>query len=312
MKINQLLNEALNLDGTELIPADQGGETKKLTTEAIKDYIAAMYGMDGNVDGFKLGSILAVYSTSSVPATTRVKIKLPWTTSSAIMVKFTIDVYSYYKKLKYEVSGYLFPTDNNWLLPKVICLSDSGVTGDVIFGRDTDGRAYASIPTAGHIGIVVRDAVFGNGSLPYAQRGWSIVEDETSPNAVTAEFANVIHTRNAINAVSQVGGVPTGGILFSGSNAQGRYDAYANGALVCQSNKAVAVSQFNWPFPAVMIDTNYSLSYTPGAASAGDYSTKSASIVTKTTTAVTINRSKNSVADVGGEIFDLVVIGRWY
>jgi len=45
--------------------------------------------------------------------------------------------------------------------------------------------------------------------------------------------ADAFAVQPIVGAVSQSGGVPTGGIVFSGSNANGQYTQYADGTMIC-------------------------------------------------------------------------------
>lgn len=48
-----------------------------------------------------------------------------------------------------------------------------------------------------------------------------------------SSWRELYHTGNILGTVSQSGGVPTGAIIESGSNANGRYVKYADGTLIC-------------------------------------------------------------------------------
>jgi len=67
------------------------------------------------VGDFAYNSVVAFYNHGqSTPPSNRIKIRLPYTTNSAKMLQFRIDVYGLYIKESYDVSGYLYATINNW------------------------------------------------------------------------------------------------------------------------------------------------------------------------------------------------------
>ena len=59
---------------------------------------------------------------------------------------------------------------------------------------------------------------------------------------------------NILGAVSQSAGVPTGGLIESGSNANGNYNKYADGRLICSRVLSAGTgAAATWPFPAAFI-----------------------------------------------------------
>lgn len=71
-------------------------------------------------------------------------------------------------------------------------------------------------------------------------------------------------------AVAQVGGVPTGGLMDRGSNANGWYFRFANGVMICVSNNIplscdtaagpIFVSADTpWNLPGAFVDANFSV-----------------------------------------------------
>lgn len=58
------------------------------------------------------------------------------------------------------------------------------------------------------------------------------------------------HTGNILGPVAQSGGVPTGGIIERGSNANGQYVRFADGTQICTRHFGTAASTHAWVFPA--------------------------------------------------------------
>lgn len=75
----------------------------------------------------------------------------------------------------------------------------------------------------------------------------------------------------SVGTVSQSGGVPTGAIIESGSNANGRYVKYADGTMICYRSDSIASivnttsytiqgvtvyrNEFSWTFPSAFSST---------------------------------------------------------
>jgi phage baseplate assembly protein gpV len=89
----------------------------------------------------------------------------------------------------------------------------------------------------------------------------SIVLDGTT--GITTPDGDVYAEGNILGTVSQSGGVPTGAIIESGSNANGEFVKYADGTMICWNYAAGAVtttsgtgsifrsaSDTTWTFPA--------------------------------------------------------------
>ena len=59
------------------------------------------------------------------------------------------------------------------------------------------------------------------------------------------------HEGNVVKPVSQVGGVPTGGIIERGSNANGDFTRFADGTMICWNNlNSDAGADKTWTFPS--------------------------------------------------------------
>ena len=130
-------------------------------------------------------SAIAVSFIRSSTTAGRFKIRLPYTLSSAKMLAFTIRMYGDYTHTDIACSGYLYTNTNQWLYPSAKMIVGHGrypnIEVDVIFGRDTDGVAYVSIPKRLRDGIAILDVVGGHTGGVYGT-GWTITEDDTTPN----------------------------------------------------------------------------------------------------------------------------------
>jgi hypothetical protein len=71
------------------------------------------------------------------------------------------------------------------------------------------------------------------------------------------DWMELYHTGNILGTVSQSGGVPTGAIIESGSNANGEYVKYADGTLICVSGLYPATETLgvcpNWVYPSSFV-----------------------------------------------------------
>ena len=74
-------------------------------------------------------------------------------------------------------------------------------------------------------------------------------------DAVWGAWREVYNAERIVRAVSQSGGIPTGGIIERGSNANGDYVRLADGTQICRTRTIVtsAVSGVPWTFPAAFI-----------------------------------------------------------
>ena len=133
-------------------------------------------------------SVLLYHTTGSA---TRYKIRLPFTTNSNRMLKFTISMYQSYIQHDYEVAGYLYNSTNQWYLPSVVYKGTG--TPDIVFGRDSDGRAYVSVAGGAYTGVRVHSVTIGySGSDADAyNQDWSIASTTDTSNSVTPSIYKV-------------------------------------------------------------------------------------------------------------------------
>lgn len=136
------------------------------------------------------------------------------------------------------------------------------------------------------------------------------------PATLTADKA--FRRGNILAAVSQSGGVPTGGLIEDGSNANGQYVKFADGTQLCwissmagpDSNSATgAIFQSStnptWTYPSAFVS---SPQVTTVSLSGGRWATTHG---TPTTTASAINVFR-SAATATASTVSLSAIGRWF
>ena len=140
--------------------------------------------------------VVARWITSGSNAAGRLKLKLPFATSSALMLKFTISQYTSYTQYDYEVAAYMYPSTNQWYLPTAV-YTGTGAP-DIVVGRESDGKAYVSIADALYTGVIVHSLTIGYiGTVPNAyDQGWVITQDATTPNSVSVDVRTTWNSGN--------------------------------------------------------------------------------------------------------------------
>ncbi|HWJ89104.1 MAG TPA: hypothetical protein VNS12_13635 [Pelagibacterium sp.] len=123
--------------------------------------------------------------------------------------------------------------------------------------------------------------------------------------------ADVYRRANILGPVSQNGGVPTGGIIERGENANGTYVRWADGTQFCWGEARIdptpnEVSSVTWIYPAVFVGTP-GCQVTTYAASAVVVRPAMAASMTETQTDVNIIRTNSTQTGVG-----IMAMGRWF
>ena len=135
-----------------------------------------------------------------------------------------------------------------------------------------------------------------------------IVETATSTNKMT------------VGKLKELLGIQSGGIVESGSNANGKYIKYADGTMICYAkfsgtpSPAVSIQLITWTFPKEFIDANVSVSGSffclqSGVAFRNGILLSNTSPSTKTScnfTGIDFNQSL-----FNSWMCDLIAIGRW-
>ena len=111
------------------------------------------------------------------------------------MFQVTVSVYSSYTCHSYVVSGYMYPTTNQWHAPK--CVYTGTGTPDIKVGRDANGKAYISIANAAYTGVRVHNMTRGyQTSVADTYDPWTITIDGATENSVTPTVSKVWHSTN--------------------------------------------------------------------------------------------------------------------
>lgn len=164
----------------------------------IKTVDGSGSGLDADsLDGYQYTAFnSSVLSYRTGGSATRYKIRLPFATNSSKMLKFTISMYQSYAQHDYEVSGYLYPSTNQWYLPHVVYKGTG--TPDIVVGRDGDGRAYVSVAGGSYTGVRVHSVVIGyTGSTADSyNQDWSIASDTDVSNSVTPAITRLWSSNN--------------------------------------------------------------------------------------------------------------------
>lgn len=147
-------------------------------------------------------------------------------------------------------------------------------------------------------------------------------DDKIVPSA--KKLSNHYRRGNVIGPVSQLSGTPTGSIIESGSNANGKYVKFADGTLIqwlvpyayTGSIAVAAVGNFGAKvLPSQFIDTKYvPLVSTSGMASYATAGVK-VSIEQKSTYQignVVIGNASSGVVDLSTFEINIALVGRWY
>lgn len=123
--------------------------------------------------------------------------------------------------------------------------------------------------------------------------------------------SQVYSRNNILGTVTQSGGVPTGAIVESGSNANGRFVRFADGTQICRHRLAASTSaNTTWTFPVAFVSaTDIDVQ---GTGSTGLLAVRNFSIaVFPTTTAVEFNVFDGAGARTNSTAF-LRAEGRWF
>lgn len=199
---------------------------------------------------------------------------------------------------------------------------DAGVQGvQGIQGTQGPAGTAADIATLTHAAVSKATPVDVD-ELPLidSAASWGL-KRLTWANLKTALQSLFFHRGNILGTVSQTGGVPTGAIVQSGSNANGSYIRYADGTQMCWFNKAIAElaitadnyatqPAWSWTYPVAFVATPMVIPKL-----AGNYASQvgiaQANTSATAATDVYMHNYFTSTATVGGPIL-YFAIGRWY
>ena len=149
--------------------------------------------LDGK-DHTNFGATLATYGTTA-GSSGRIRCTAPFTTNSGRMFQVTVSLYSSYTCHTYVVSGYLYPTTNQWYVTKAIYTGTG--TPDIFVGRDANGKAYISIANASYTGVRVHNMTMGyQTSLADTYAPWTITVNSGTENSTGVTVSKVWHSTN--------------------------------------------------------------------------------------------------------------------
>ena len=136
----------------------------------------------------------------------------------------------------------------------------------------------------------------------------------TFPDNSVQPSSALYNRGNIVGAVSQVAGVPTGAVVESGANGDGRWMRFADGTQICYGAADFSDSGWKTGSPAITYPNSFSaIPFTilsPFDDGTG-YST-AIGISSRTTTTFTI-RAAAGVSDSGTTVvIHFVALGRWF
>ena len=164
-----------------------------------------------------------------------------------------------------------------------------------------------------------------NRTLTLPDEAGTILSDASTIDSNNLQ-SDVYKQSNIIGTVSESGGVPTGAIIESGSNANGEFVKYADGTLICTTTKAIitdddpdrgfplngATRAQSVSYPASFVGNNPSGFVTlRQGASPSNRSWFFTSVLQTNGTRWFLRGSTNS-GDTSPEDFHFGAIGRWF
>ncbi len=168
--------------------------------------------------------------------------------------------------------------------------------------------------------LVLMGATFGGGDgsndrlfeLDFVNSGAAGTDDIWYRRRIDTVWRNrvrLFHTGNILGAVSQTGGVPTGAIIESAANSNGRYTKFASGLLVCEHSISLsASSDVDWTFPAAFSATPLVF----GQAGGGDRVLTHGATAPNAISAGSLRGWIISNGTRTSSGFSVAAIGRWY
>lgn len=213
--------------------------------------------------------------------------------------------------------------------------ANTGVANAATAQAEVD--ALEGVVTANFALTVPRDSTTGAAALPTgttAQRPGAPIEGQLRFNSQLGVFEGyqsgawtqvgfdsaVYQRTNILGTVSQSGGVPTGAIIESGSNANGTYTKFADGTLVCRIYTSATVSvsisygtgyygTLGWPFPQSFVATPSVSALFIG--SAGVLLPNLTALSNSAANLIAFNPSGSSLGSIT-VFYSLLAIGRWF
>jgi len=200
--------------------------------------------------------------------------------------------------------------------------AEMGLAGDDAFAikARADAGAWAEMMRLDPAAQSVTVATGGGTAARLTQLG---LELDRAPGGVSA-WHMLYDQGNVIGTVSQSGGVATGALFESGSNANGTYSKFADGTLICTVQGFEldyldsATIRNDWTFPHSFIDTNRVTMFgiTRSAGNVASPTNYRSGIPTDDTDSASFARlvlsSSGTYTDNGPLTVSAMAIGRWF
>jgi len=217
--------------------------------------LATWHGNSSNYQGY-VGS----FNNSAANVGLGTLITLPFLTSSAKMLSFTIRLYRTYVPIDIQCSGYLYSATDNWYSPRAIMIAGS-TSVVVTMGKNSSGYAYVHIAgTDGYTGTAIIDVVAGHTGADL-RTAWTITNQVAAPSdgvvaLTTTVYPNITTGNYSSYALPLTGGTISGGLTVSGSISPGATNTYNIGS----TTASWANGYFNNLRVGGYINTSYAIS----------------------------------------------------
>ena len=205
---------------------------------------------------------------------------------------------------------------------KLMAVGAFGLGGEIL--RETSDILDPDLPTAFYYALSAANSPFGNGHFLSSKfsDGFSyrlFIEQGSAPDmhlavehsSVWSDWFMLYSQRNILGTVSQSSGDPTGAIIETGSNANGRYRRYADGTQICNhvltSSASAAVT---WTYPAAFAGSATADISTLGTVVDAGTGLTSVNVSSRSGTSVNLQ----AVDDAGriAAAMQLIAVGRWF
>lgn len=139
----------------------------------------------------------------------------------------------------------------DYLLDAAIDTVASSVTSEASARASADTNLQIAINTVeASAGLETDGSYDPNTAANYISTASSLKDaDNRLDAAIFAIDESKLEITDVVGTVSQIGGVPTGAIIESGSNSNGNYIKYADGTMICTFTGTASSGEFSWTFP---------------------------------------------------------------
>lgn len=157
--------------------------------------------------------------------------------------------------------------------------------------------------------------------VPSVPDGTFTLQRQDGTDVLTVNAAGKVVIPGVVGTVSQSSGIPTGQIVESGSNANGRYVRFADGTQICYrmdastTNVDIVTASAGWffgtltvTFPIAFVDNFVSVNH---VSSSGGVITSYA-VVSQTSTTVNLRFMSGTSNAAVPQFVGYIAIGRWF